>query len=129
MQNFAAEWGRSLWLPARDSPLLVALLQGDNRGAAAQYTKILAHSCPEQLVWRCHSGRALSSLAQKQPESALRDSERALTLAKAQVQASPTVAVGVPAASIALNPDSDPFLSLPLVSLALLHYQRGLAHE
>jgi len=126
--------------------------KGDNRGAIKAYDKILSLSCPEQLVWRCHSGRAMALLARKEHTAALADIDRALTLAaqeeqvaEKQRQAKATAAAAAAAAVAAKKKDddaaappprarvtddedylNDPLLSLPRVSLALLHYQRGL---
>jgi tetratricopeptide (TPR) repeat protein len=116
-------------------------VQGDIRGAIKAYGNILSLSCPEQLVWRCHTGRSLALLARGEHTAALADADRALELAEVQEIAADKARHAADAvskktdaeATEAARPSAaeddyllDPFLSLPQVSLALLHYRRGL---
>jgi tetratricopeptide (TPR) repeat protein len=122
------------------------VVQGDIRGAIKAYGNILSLSCPEQLVWRCHTGRSLALLARGEHTAALADADRALELAEVQeiaadkarhakeqaasaASSKKTDAQVIEAARPSTAEDDyllDPFLSLPQVSLALLHYRRGL---
>lgn len=128
--------------------------QGKTKASVVQYDKVLKHSCPDQLVWRCYSGRSMSLLTRGDAALALIDATKAIELAEAQqlrsialadklkvaaaaatvsttsTSSSSSTIAGVPMnSSLSENPDLDPFLSLPSISLALLLHNRGLIFE
>jgi tetratricopeptide (TPR) repeat protein len=107
---------------------------GDSRGALKLFDRILSHACSDDLLWRAHAGRSLALLARGDAAQALDAANKSLELAQAVSAKKDARAAKEKAAKGAshadeaeeeLGPDVDPFLRAP-ISLALLHYQRGL---
>src|SRR5689334_618971 len=87
---------------------------------------------------RCHSGRSQALVARGDVALALIDATEALTLAEAHLKRKAAAEAALKASSkgdaapkptSATSADVDPFSELPSISLAFLHYQRGLIHD